>query len=119
VSFYGRYKTFFHENVAIQLYNGVSATMPSKKLANETAAATPQRAAKPKTVKTSVAVKSAVPRVRIAKHKAASVVAEATPVNAQEQIAKIAYGFWEARGRQHGSSEQDWLRAEQEYLLTA
>jgi hypothetical protein len=32
----------------------------------------------------------------------------------REQIAHLAYSYWEARGRQDGSPEQDWLRAEQE-----
>jgi len=31
-----------------------------------------------------------------------------------EQIAQLAYSYWEARGCQGGSSEQDWLRAERE-----
>src|SRR5690242_6610632 len=31
-----------------------------------------------------------------------------------EEIAKLAYSYWEARGYQGGSSEEDWLRAEQE-----
>ena len=98
--------------------------MPSKKLAIDNAAATPERAAKPKTSKTTVSVKSATPRVRVAKHKAAIVAievpaAEAPAVNSHAEIARIAYGFWEARGRQHGDHEQDWLRAEQEYLLLA
>jgi|SRR5216684_8089309 len=32
----------------------------------------------------------------------------------REQIAHLAYSYWEARGRQDGSPEQDWVRAEQE-----
>ena len=32
----------------------------------------------------------------------------------QEEIAQLAYLYWEARGYQGGSSEEDWLRAEQE-----
>ena len=35
----------------------------------------------------------------------------------QEQIACLAYSYWEARGYQGGSPEEDWLRAERE--LTA
>jgi len=111
------------------LYNGISVIMPSKKLAIENAAATPERAAKPKTSKTTVSVKSATPRVRVAKHKAATVAMEAPAVtapavtapvlNPHDEIARIAYGFWEARGREHGYHEQDWLRAEQEYLPIA
>jgi len=93
--------------------------MPSKKLASENAAATPERAAKQKTPKTTVSVKSATPRGRVAEPKAATVAMEAPVVNAAEEISRIAYGFWEARGREHGHHEQDWLRAEQEYLLIA
>jgi hypothetical protein len=32
----------------------------------------------------------------------------------QEQIARLAYSYWEARGCQGGSPEADWVRAEQE-----
>ena len=31
-----------------------------------------------------------------------------------DEIAKLAYSYWEARGYQGGSQEEDWLRAEQE-----
>ena len=31
-----------------------------------------------------------------------------------EEIAKLAYSYWEARGYQGGSAEEDWARAEQE-----
>jgi hypothetical protein len=31
-----------------------------------------------------------------------------------EQIAGLAYSYWEARGRQGGSADADWLRAEQQ-----
>lgn len=33
-----------------------------------------------------------------------------------EDIARLAYSFWEARGFKHGSAEEDWLKAEQELL---
>ncbi len=42
-----------------------------------------------------------------------------TPVSEeaiQNEIAQLAYFFWEARGGNGGSSEEDWLRAEQEIL---
>jgi hypothetical protein len=29
-------------------------------------------------------------------------------------IARLAYSYWEARGSQGGSAEEDWLRAEHE-----
>jgi Protein of unknown function (DUF2934) len=31
-----------------------------------------------------------------------------------DDIAKLAYSYWEARGCQGGNPEEDWLRAEQE-----
>jgi hypothetical protein len=31
-----------------------------------------------------------------------------------EEIAKLAYTYWIARGHSHGSAEEDWLRAERE-----
>jgi hypothetical protein len=31
-----------------------------------------------------------------------------------DEIAKLAYSYWEARGGQGGQPEEDWLRAEQE-----
>jgi hypothetical protein len=31
-----------------------------------------------------------------------------------QQIAALAYSYWEARGRQGGSALEDWLRAESE-----
>jgi hypothetical protein len=33
---------------------------------------------------------------------------------AYDEIAKLAYSYWEARGCQGGSPEEDWLRAEAE-----
>ena len=45
-----------------------------------------------------------------------SPVAMNTPQeNPNEAIAKIAYGYWEARGDQGGNSADDWFRAEFEY----
>jgi hypothetical protein len=31
-----------------------------------------------------------------------------------DEIAQLAYSYWESRGYQGGSSEEDWLRAEYE-----
>jgi hypothetical protein len=44
----------------------------------------------------------------------ATVRAGATPAPTRQQIAALAYSYWEARGRQGGSPEADWLRAERE-----
>ena len=37
-----------------------------------------------------------------------------THTTTYEEIAKLAYSYWEARGYQGGSAEEDWARAEQE-----
>jgi hypothetical protein len=39
---------------------------------------------------------------------------KAVGLSEQERIALLAYSFWEARGRQGGSPEEDWFRAEKE-----
>lgn len=36
-----------------------------------------------------------------------------------EEIARLAYSYWEQRGYQGGSPESDWLRAEQELKTRA
>ena len=94
--------------------------MPKKTSTKETTASVPVRAAaKPRVTK---------PRVATVKHsKAASapvaivetetiIETEILSLSAHEQIAKIAYGYWEARGFEAGCPEQDWLRAEREFL---
>lgn len=97
--------------------------MPKKSTAKETVAAPSVRAAKPKTPHTTpAAAVASTPRVKSVKHSKAAVAAvtvAAVPANRHEEIAKIAYGYWEARSFQPGSPEQDWLRAEQEYLQRA
>jgi hypothetical protein len=37
---------------------------------------------------------------------------EITPT--EEEIARLAYSFWEERGSTNGSPEDDWFRAERE-----
>jgi hypothetical protein len=36
------------------------------------------------------------------------------PAYDEERVARLAYFFWEARGCQGGSPEEDWFRAERE-----
>jgi hypothetical protein len=36
-----------------------------------------------------------------------------------EEIARLAYSYWEARGYQGGSPEEDWLRAESALRVAA
>lgn len=42
-------------------------------------------------------------------------VPAAAPENTHEAIARIAYGYWEARGCQGGTEIEDWVRAEHEH----
>lgn len=48
----------------------------------------------------------------------APVAAERTPTSESQpsfdDIARLAYSYWEARGYQGGSQEEDWLHAEEE-----
>ncbi len=49
--------------------------------------------------------------------------ADAVPTAAEsaapthEEVAQLAYHYWEARGRPLGSPEEDWFRAEQDVLM--
>jgi hypothetical protein len=56
-------------------------------------------------------------RIRIAGNGGAS-VAVAEPDHSsnldQDEVARLAYSYWLARGCPEGSPEEDWLRAEQE-----
>ncbi len=107
------------------VYDGISSIMTKKTVTvtKETTLKTPvaARVAKAKTVKPVAAAPEEVvsrPRVKSVTHSKASAPAIAV-VDAHSQIAKIAYAYWEARGHQPGSPEQDWLRAEREYLMQA
>jgi len=90
---------------------GVAASSPAGK---RSAAASPRKKA---------AAAAAKPRTRRAK---AAAVAQPAPANGnspfpeavslREQIALLAYSYWEARGRQGGSPQEDWIRAEREIL---
>lgn len=45
----------------------------------------------------------------------ASAAAPAASIESfQDAVARLAFSYWESRGRQGGSPEADWLRAEQE-----
>jgi len=76
------------------------------------AAAAPARAAKPRAPRVKAAQHSKVVSSEPASH---TVIAENNAISESEVIAQIAYGFWEARGRQAGSPLEDWVRAEHEY----
>lgn len=40
--------------------------------------------------------------------------ADPAPEPDPDEIARLAYSYWEARGGEGGSQEDDWFRAEQE-----
>ncbi|MDQ2711902.1 MAG: DUF2934 domain-containing protein [Acidobacteriota bacterium] len=97
---------------------------------------------KPRSLKSAQPKKSEVAKPRSAKHhhKAAPIEKVAAPALSEpstglpgktsvansgpstttaithEQIAELAYSYWASRGRTHGSSKEDWFRAEQELL---
>jgi hypothetical protein len=102
---------------------GIQSFMPKKLVTKDSVAAPSVRAAKPKTpTSTSVTTVTSKPRVKSVKHSKAAAVEITMPehtADTHEQIAKIAYGYWEARGFAPGCPEQDWIRAEQEFLLRA
>ncbi|MCC6862227.1 MAG: DUF2934 domain-containing protein [Bryobacterales bacterium] len=78
----------------------------------EGAAAAPARARKTRTARTTpeTAAEPVAPAL------AAEMAAPAQqPEDAHAAIARLAYSYWEARGYQGGSPEEDWFRAEQEY----
>lgn len=43
-------------------------------------------------------------------------VSTTTTVVTNDDIAKLAHSYWATRGYAHGSSHEDWLRAERELL---
>jgi hypothetical protein len=58
------------------------------------------------------------------KHKKTVVIAVTAPSSpstepTHDEIAALAYSYWEARGRQGGSPAEDWLRAVEELRARA
>ena len=45
-------------------------------------------------------------------YRSARTIARTEPT--QDEIARLAYSYWESRGGQGGCSVEDWLRAERE-----
>jgi hypothetical protein len=84
--------------------------MPKRKTAETNA--TESAAAEPVKRRTAATPKTAA----AATHKRPSKKAVPTPsvLPTSEQIALRAYLYWEQRGYQGGSPEEDWLRAERE-----
>ena len=43
-------------------------------------------------------------------------IKDLSSISIHEKVALLAYSYWEDRGRQEGSPEEDWYRAEREVL---
>jgi hypothetical protein len=91
--------------------------MPSKKTsAKKIVVATPapirQRTPRPRSVK---------PAETSSLSGSAAVAPQPTLANApsRDEIANLAYLYWESRGCQGGSPEEDWIRAERELRTRA
>jgi len=97
---------------------------PAKK---KTSAASTADASATAKVKTAAAPKSAAAKPVAAEKKASAKkvsevsasapngkVAASKPRPTNAEIAERAHGYFVARGRRHGSHEEDWLRAERE-----
>jgi len=71
--------------------------------------------AEPKARRTPAAKSTAVNHKHTTKKTAlAPEVAAPVRVVKQEEIAQLAYSYWQSRGCQNGSAHEDWFRAEQE-----
>ena len=85
--------------------------MPKRKVDADVSAeeAKPRAAAKPK---------APAMHKRATKKTIEAAVPTPEPVRAisTEEISRRAYSFWEARGYQVGTPEEDWFRAERELL---
>ena len=78
-------------------------SVPEKDIVVSASAPARRKSTSTSRTKRSVATRTEVP-----------VIEEAPELSTHEQIALLAYSYWEARGCQGGSPEEDWLRAEQE-----
>lgn len=63
--------------------------------------------------KTEAAAKPAAKRTTGAPRKR-TVKTVSSEAGFSEQVARLAYQFWEERGRPDGSAHEDWFRAEEE-----
>lgn len=92
--------------------------MPKKRISETDmivsgSAIAPRRKTTPKPRVNRVTKPAEVPTVEVALSETVS-RPSMTPHPSQEEIARLAFLFWEARGCQGGSPEEDWLRAEEQ-----
>lgn len=100
--------------------------MPKRKPVEAAEQSAPSVAVKKTAVKAAepkVSAKPRAPRATAHKHHAKTSVevieTPVAPVIVHEDVARLAYSYWEARGFQGGSAENDWLRAEGELTKLA
>ena len=77
--------------------------------------ATPSRAGLKRTQKNEIAPRA--PRLTDSTSAVAGAEASSdcsNPAIEHEEISRLAYSYWEARGLSGGSAEEDWYRAEEE-----
>lgn len=79
------------------------------------AAAAPVRVRKPARTKTVEVETQADTQAAAAAPALVPASPSESPISEHDAIARIAYSYYEARGYQGGSPEEDWLRAEVEY----
>jgi hypothetical protein len=75
--------------------------------------------AEPKARRTVAKKATAVTHKHTTKKTLAPVAEVPVPAVKEVEIAQLAYSYWESRGCQNGSSQEDWLRAEQELKARA
>ena len=98
----------------------------SKKTTSPEVAAAPAPALEPKPARKRTAAAPKVAKAAPHKHTRSRKVEESTETSpvavtlvvTHDDIAVLAYSYWEARGCTGGSAEEDWLRAERELLGT-
>jgi hypothetical protein len=96
--------------------------MPKRKTVEKPAIETAAAAADLKKRSRSAATKPNTPAAthkRATKKIAIEVSEPQVYVPTHDDIARLAYSYWEARGHAHGSPSEDWIRAEQELLKLA
>jgi Protein of unknown function (DUF2934) len=71
------------------------------------------RAKRPAAPAETLAAAAVQPEAAAAAHAVAAIPAPLAEPS-REAIARLAYSYWQARGFQGGSADEDWLRAEQE-----
>lgn len=56
------------------------------------------------------------PRVLVSSESISNLSQAVAPAFDRDEVARLAYSYWEMRGGQYGSAEEDWLRAERELM---